>query len=281
MEPGQVGIGRGNQRHQLLEQLDAGHDEAAAAIGEAALHVVGEAAVFEFGEPRQRDGTARAVSAQAPQAASGTATDIVLAFDDCVLRGQKKDGAIQLTRDLDNDVATFEVGVVDDETRAMHGAGLLDIGHDDAFTIALTDGFAVVDHGGVDTGLSCGAELRMSDAGFDIDDDTATLTLALTHDTRDEHFAMATTNPVVFDGGCGCPRPGASIVMDVPRPLGRDGETGRAEITWRASDDDNACAKAVVTLSQWPTSCAVGGDCGKAATATALSTLLTAFCYVQ
>jgi len=211
---------------------------------------------------------------------AGTATDIVLAFDDCVLRGQKRDGAIQLTRDLDNDVAGFDVAVVTDETQAVQGAGLLDIGHADAFTIALTDGFVVVDHGGIDAGLSCGAELRLRDAGFDLADDTATITVALTRDTRDEHLELATTSPVIFDGACGCPLPGAGIVMDVPRPLGRDGETARAQITWSASNDVNACAQANVTLSQWPLSCGVG-DCGQAATAAAMTSLLSALCYVR
>lgn len=212
---------------------------------------------------------------------AGLPTDIVLAFDSCVLQGFKQDGALQLARDLDNDVASFDVGIVNNEIQVLQGAGLLDLGHADAFTVALTDGFSVVDHGGMAGGLSCGAENRLSEAGFDLADDTATVTLALTHDTRDEHLAFATTSPVVFDGHCGCPLPGAAIVMDVPRPLGREGETARASISWSESDDDNACARANVTLSDWPTDCLVGGDCAKAATASAMTKLLSAFCYVQ
>ncbi len=212
---------------------------------------------------------------------AGVATSVVLAFDGCVLRGTTADGALEFTRDLLDDTASFDLGVVSNETRLLQGAGLLDLSDADAFAFALTDGFAVVDHGGLAGGIACGAESRVSEAGFDLTRNTTTVTLALTHDTPDEHLAMATTSPVVFDGQCACPLPGASIVMDVPRPLGHDGETAHASITWSASDDDRACARADVTLSDWPTECLVGGDCARAATASAMTRMLSAFCFVN
>ena len=212
---------------------------------------------------------------------AGIATDIVLAFDSCVVQGEKKQGVVAFTRDLDDDSAAVDVALVEDETRVVDGGFLLDVGHAGAFMLALSDGFAVVDHGGRAGGLSCSAETRLTDASFDLDDDTATITLALSHDTPETHLAMATTSPVVFDGRCGCPQPGSGIVIDVPRPLGRDGETARARITWSESDNDDACAQAHVTLTEWPTDCAIGGDCAKAVTAATITTLLTAFCFVQ
>jgi hypothetical protein len=234
----------------------------------------------QCGEPQVIACTAGTVTSTVDCAADAPSS-VVLAFDACVLRGTLVDGALQFTRDALEDTAAFDVGIVSDETRLLRGAGFIDVGDADAFTFALTDGFAVVDHGGIASGLSCGAESHLSEAGFDLADSTATITLALAHDTPDKHVAMATTSPVVFDGRCGCPLPGASVVMDVPRPLGRDGQTAHANITWSESDDDNACARATVTLSDWPTDCVVGGDCAKAATASAMTRLLSAFCYVQ
>ena len=56
MEAREVGVRRRDQGHELLEQLDAGHDELSTSVGKSAFHVVREAAIGQLAQARRRHG---------------------------------------------------------------------------------------------------------------------------------------------------------------------------------------------------------------------------------
>ena len=56
-----------HEGRELLEQVHAGHSETRSSVTERTLYVVGEAAVGELAQPRQRQRATRAIRAQAPQ----------------------------------------------------------------------------------------------------------------------------------------------------------------------------------------------------------------------
>jgi hypothetical protein len=216
------------------------------------------------------------------------ALSIALSFDGCTLDGTIYDGALTLDRVAGDDTvaALAFAGFTLDETDAIEGALLLDVGQgSDAFAASVSspDILEVEEHGGLAAGLECSAETTFETAGLVVDATSGVVQMKASQAEPDATMGIETFGDHLAFGdplACACPLPGSGVLVDVPRPLGREGETARARITWGASAD--ACSAPHVLLEDWPPSCAgledVNGDCAKGATESTLTRLLGALC---
>ena len=216
------------------------------------------------------------------------AVGIRIELEACMLRGKSLDGAVTVARDGADARVQLDALTLD-ETRALGGELLLlarvDDGLRDRFSFAVRQPTALrlQDNGGPDGGRSCGEELRLQDVDVSVADDVVAVAFAGQHEDRERTVGLRTIgDELSFDGDCGCPRPGAGLQVEVPRPLGHDDATATATVRWVESQQPGFCAAAEVELSDWPSTCAdvnnLGGDCARTATATSLSALLSAFC---
>ncbi|MDP2343861.1 MAG: hypothetical protein Q8O67_23075 [Deltaproteobacteria bacterium] len=223
----------------------------------------------------------------------GKATAINLAFDGCTLGGTVYEGAVTFTRVADDDTVaglTFAEFTLD-EIRRLDGDLVLDVGAGTqgfAAAIGAPDVFELFDHGGLASGLECAAETTFEAVGLDVDDDSAQVEMIAFRSDPDATIGIETFGDHLSFGdptACGCPLPGSGAFVDVPRPLGRAGESGRAKISWKPPFDGGSCASVQVELETWPTDCAglddVDGDCARAATEVTLGKLLGALCGVN
>ena len=220
----------------------------------------------------------------------GAAAAVHLSFTGCSLGGTVYDGALSFTRVVDDNARAGLgfAGFTLNEIRRLDGQLQVKVGAGpDAFVAAVTapSVFAVIDHGGLDAGLECGAETTFEAVAVDIANDHAVVQMiALRADENGSVGIETFGNHLSFGdpAQCGCPQPGSGAFIDVPRPLGRAGESARARITWQASTDPSLCSLPQVQLESWPTDCDVlvdvDGDCAQGATESSLGLLLGALC---
>lgn len=205
----------------------------------------------------------------------GEVTGIDVSFERCALQGTVLDGALQFKRlprdDVHASLLITQLSI--DEAKFLDGTVRVDIAHDGAFVA--NGAAALLEHGGFDGGLECGATLAANAFAMELSSVGGRVVLDGVRDSADEHIALRGDirydTPVDGDGGCACPSPGSSLFVDVPRPLGIDGETAGATITWGECN-------ATVELSDWPEDCFAAGDCAKEATKTVLSGVFSALC---
>jgi hypothetical protein len=206
-------------------------------------------------------------------------------LDNCTLGGTVHDGAVTLRRleaDDSRGVLEFE-GLALNEIKVLDGSISLRIGDGGATRASLVSNLAYTEHGGPEGGLSCGARLALSSLEVSLDDGQGFVSFAAQRDTADDSIALETfgAHLQLDPSTCACPLAQSGLRLDVPRPLGRAGETARAEISWSSTSDPGLCAEATVALVGWPGDCDgldVDGDCGRDATARTLSGLFTALC---
>ncbi len=237
--------------------------------------------------------------------ADGAATALRLSFDLCTLGGVVYNGAVTLTRL--SDVGVVDVGAAEvaalgfddftfNEVRRLDGTLLIDVGPVDVGTSAdrfvadISDAqrFSFVEHGGLASGLECASETTFATLGLDVDGDSAFVKMGASRADPDVTVGIETFGDHLRFGDpsvCGCPLPGSGALIDVPRPLGRAGETGKARVTWQPSSDATLCSQPRVELVTWPESCDVGesgvdvdGDCARGATEDMLAAALGALC---
>lgn len=219
--------------------------------------------------------------------ANDEARAVALSFDKCAFRGVVYDGDVAFVRDDDDDsvaVVGFD-GFSVDEFRAFEGSVVVDVGAgSDRFagSVVSPDVFTIKDHGGVAGGLDCGVDLEFAAVSLDVDDDDGVVVMDAIRKSSDGTIGVETFGDhLTFASGCGCPQPGSGAFVDVPRPLGRAGEAGRASITWGVGGA-GLCSKPTVSLVDWPTDCVglddVDGDCARSATEQTLSDLMSALC---
>jgi hypothetical protein len=199
------------------------------------------------------------------------------------------DGGVRFERSTSASTAKLALDpLVIDETQALAGELVVDVGAGQgAFSASLgSAGFQIVNHGGIASGLSCGDELVLSRASLFVDESAASIGFDARRAAHDGSVAMSTFgSDLTFDAAqpCACPSPGGGVIVDVPRPLGVDGDTARARITYGKPTDPHQCASASVELVDWPSHCDpwndVDGDCGQSATEATLSALLSALCF--
>ena len=222
---------------------------------------------------------------------AGEASAVTLAFDDCTLDGTVHQGALTLARVPGDDTAaalTFDA-LTFDEIERYQGGLLVDVGAGPgafAAAVAGADQLEVIEHGGLAAGLECSAETRFQVASFALAGDVATVQMNIEKQDREQTLGIATFgNHLTFTGtDCACPDAGSGVLVDVPRPLGQDGQVAEARVTWSPTSEAGLCARAQVELLGWPSACDtvtdVAGDCAKGATAAVLAELLTSLCAV-
>lgn len=220
----------------------------------------------------------------------GDAAAVHLSFTGCSLGGTVYDGALSFTRVVDDNARAGLgfAGFTLNEIRRLDGQLQVKVGAGpDAFVAAVTapSVFAVIDHGGLDAGLECGAETTFEAVAVDVANDHAVVQMiALRADENGSVGIETFGNHLSFGdpAQCDCPQPGSGAFIDVPRPLGRAGESARARITWQSSTDPTLCSLPQVQLESWPTDCDVlvdgDGDCAQGATEASLGLLLGALC---
>jgi hypothetical protein len=226
----------------------------------------------------------------------GAPSALRLSFDGCTLGGVVYDGDVGFARvDDDDGVAALSFGasaarpegraLTIDEFRRLDGSLVVDVGAGAGrFVAAVTapDVFEFFDHGGLASGLDCAAETVVTAVSVDVGDSDAVVALSASRKSPDVSVGIETFGDHLrFAGDCGCPQPGSGAFVDVPRPLGRAGETGRARVSWGDGGGDR-CASVDVELVSWPDDCAglddLDGDCGKGATEATLEALFGALC---
>jgi hypothetical protein len=172
-----------------------------------------------------------------------------------------------------------------DEATAVHG--VLDVtlqaDRKEGFSLRLVEPFALKDHGGTDGGLSCGEQLDLDVLDLVADGATTRFAVDGFHHSDDRTVGLRSTadHDVVFDGSCGCPRPGSALSFVIPRPLGHETETTTAHVAW-SDGDAQACASVSVAIDDWTDACDVidGVDCGRGAVEASLAAILQTLCFV-
>lgn len=222
---------------------------------------------------------------------SGRAQTLTMELAGCTLGGTVYDGDVIFTRDVDDDaIAAVTFGEFTlNEFRRLDGNLVVNVGAgNDAFVAAVSapDVFEFFEHGGLARGLECSSETTFETVAIDVTGDadpTAAIAMVARHASADVSIGVETFNDgLTFAGDCGCPQPGSGMFIDVPRPLGQAGETGRARVQWVAATDASLCSQPRVELVDWPSDCSalddVDGDCARGATEDTLEQLMTALC---
>lgn len=228
--------------------------------------------------------------------ADGVPTAVSQKLDRCVLHGTQLDGTVRVSKDATK-AQHLRVDVNDlsvNETSAVHG--VLDVTLAPAlstklstrgarpFSLRLVEPFALEDHGGLDGGFSCGEELDLDVLDVVVDGETTRLAINGAQRSRERDVGVSSDDgEVVFDGSCACPRPGSTLSLEIPRPLGGESETSIARVQWSEATDEDACAAVDVEIVGWTNACDVidGVDCGRGAVEATLGALLQSFCFVN
>lgn len=212
---------------------------------------------------------------------TSVATDFAL----CTLGGTVHDGAMTFDRieGVDTSARVTFAALAFDEIKVLDGSIAVALQPADGtiFSATLGDGLAYTEHGGPDGGVSCGARLSLDALELDVNDAESSIEFAGARATADgDQLDIETTDALRFPTGtrCACPLAGGGVRVEVPRPLGREGESATAQIEFTPTSDAALCAEASVTLSSWPSTCDLGGDCAKGATETTLGKLVSALC---
>jgi hypothetical protein len=235
------------------------------------------------------------------QCVSGSATSIVLctdatptgvsfSFNDCVRSGNVYNGMVSLEA-VPGDISAVKMGFANYTYSAdgeISGDVEFDIDSGTAFEISLqaAQELQVISHGGPGDGApSCASLLGITTLGLTLDATQNTLAMDGRRVTMDGTYSLTTINSDLYyssDSTCLCPNADAGIEFEFSNPLGRDGETATARIVFEASVEDHLCARAVVTMLDWPTECSfaenASADCGKLSTEKLLSLTLSSLC---
>lgn len=217
----------------------------------------------------------------------GAAFAVVQELSLCTLHGIVFQGTVLLSKDASQaqHLRVDVNGLAIDEATAVDG--VLDVtlqpDRNEGFSLRLVEPFAVKDHGGRESGLSCGQELNLDVLDLVVDGATTRFGVDGFHHQDDRSVGLRSEvgHDVVFDGSCGCPRPGSALSFVIPRPLGSDTETSTAHVVW-GDGDAHSCASVSVAIDDWTNACDVidGVDCGRGAVEVGLAALLQTLCFV-
>ncbi len=168
-------------------------------------------------------------------------------FDRCTIHGVVLDGAVtfsRLPKDETHAALSFTSFSID-ETKVIDGEARVDIAEDGAFSAALAQqGFQFLEHGGIDSGLECGATLAINALAIDIDSTGGGIVFDGMRATSDENIAVRGDISFAKDQACACPLAGSSLFVD---------QLGGATVTWGdcdatvALDEDNEAVERVLS----------------------------------
>lgn len=141
----------------------------------------------------------------------------------------------------------------------------------------------MLDHGGVEGGLSCGETTRIERLRASHEEARTDLDLAMETRSQDGHTALRSLGEVIFvqGDGCACPLPGAAVELTFTEPLPWNDEQGTMRVYYREPSSSEQCADVEVEVVEWPEEClgaAFSRDCGREASRSLMEGLLGALC---
>jgi hypothetical protein len=221
---------------------------------------------------------------------AGQARTIRSSYTGCVLSGTRLDGVMTVAipaTDMTSALVSFDGLVLDEVTRVVGSAALDLDATKSAQTLAVQamSGLQLISHGGSGGGKSCGETLTLERLELGNEPARARVGFKGSKASVDATYALETfgAEDLAWDKpfACACPRPGAGLLLSVPRPLGRAGQTASMRVTYGAAAA-GSCAVAKVEMVDWPTDCSFlenpTSDCGKGAAQDVIAPLLTALC---